>query len=97
MQALPTILSRHSQYFNQTANRFFTSYSDKHGGKMNTARVVGVKELGIDLSYTIESSFYSYPIITETGQRKKGLMNYNSMMKAGFDLLQGIFNVTFTT
>ena len=34
---------------------------------MNTARVVGVKELGIDLSYTIESSFYSYLFMGDNG------------------------------
>ena len=55
---------------------------------MNTARVVAVNELGIELSYTIESSFNSYPtIVPETGQKRKGILNYQALMQAGFDLL----------
>ena len=97
VHALPAILGHHSPYFNMSENRFFSQHNDRCGGKLNTARVVGVSELGIDLSYTVESSFYSHPILHDQGQRQKGVLDRAAMMKAGSDLLMGIYNVTFTT
>ena len=96
VQTLPNLLSRNSQYFNQAQNKFFSFNSDKAGGKMNTARVVGAKELGIRLSYTIESSFYSYPLILDNGNHLKGMLNQEAMEKAGIDLLKGIQSVALT-
>ena len=64
---------------------------------MNTARCVSVNELGIDLSYTIESSFYSYPTVDKSGNKKQAILTEISFMKAGAELLTAIFNVTFTT
>lgn len=50
-------------------------------------------ELGINLSYTVESSFWSY----STDKKSKKIFDENAFMRAGADLLSGIFNVTFTT
>lgn len=63
---------------------------------MGTARVVSLYELGIELSYTIECSFWQY--ITKQKQKvKRDTLNESALMQAGADLLTGIYNVTFTT
>ena len=74
------------------------------GKKEHTARVVCYNELGVDLSYTIESSFYAYPDRSKgpDGARRQDSpplapLDHAALVKAGNDLLQGIYEVTFLT
>lgn len=97
IQALPTLIGKQSPFFNLQQNKYFSVQKDKLGNKLNTARCVSVLELGIDLSYTVESSFYSYDTVDKNGDKKQCILNETSFMKAGADLLTGIFNITFTT
>ena len=96
IKALPTLTSHQSTFYNLKHCRFFTELRDKQSNKMNTARVYCFKELGIDLSYTIESSFWGYKLI-KGGKSNRIVFEENTFMKAGADLLSGIFNVTFAT
>ena len=63
---------------------------------MNTGRVVGLRELDIPLSYTIEASFWAFPQKKQSKSSKKTTFDENSFMQAGAHLLSGIFNVTLT-
>ena len=104
VRTLPRLTCRLSKFFNSTKNKFFTLNQDRAGKKENTARVVCYNEMGIDLSYTVESSFYAYP---DKDKILDGIRNHNSralapldhaaLVKAGNDLLQGIYKVTFLT
>jgi hypothetical protein len=49
------VISKNFSYKNSV---FFKMSKSEKSGKVNTGRVVGYKELGIILSYTIESSFF---------------------------------------
>ena len=90
---MPTIVAKTSAFFNLKQNRYFTLGKDTLENKLNTARVVSMHELGINLCYTVECSFWSYT----TDKNTKKIFDENAFMKAGADLLSGIFNVTFTT
>lgn len=97
VQALPTIVAKGSRYFDNGKNKYFTHYKDKQGNKLNTARVVTMAELGIELSYTVESSFWCYRSSGISQKQSRKLMTQDTYLKAGADLLSGVFNVTFTT
>ena len=58
---MPRLASLHSKFFNKDFNRFHTIVEDLTAKKENTARATCFNELGIDLSYTIESSFHGFP------------------------------------
>lgn len=64
---------------------------------MNTARVVALTELGIELSYTIESGFSTYTCSDGKFKGQKFPLDEDAFMRAGADLLSGIFNVTFVS
>ena len=57
---MPRLAYLHSKFFNRDFNKFYSIVEDLADKKFNTARAICFNELGIDLSYTIESSFYGF-------------------------------------
>ena len=63
---MPRIACLHSKFFNRDLNKFYSIVDDLADKKLNTARAICFNELGIDLSYTIESSFYGFQDSTKS-------------------------------
>ena len=105
VRTLPRLTCGASKFFNGAKNRFFTEGQDLAGKKEHTARVVCYNELGIDLSYTVESSFYAYPDTawSPDGEQRRqspptmAPLDHAALVRAGSDLLEGIYRVTFLT
>ena len=92
VRTLPRLTCAGSKYFNSMRNKYFTLEQDRTGKKEHTARVVCYNELGIALSYTIESSFYAYPEKNPDGTYRQGPaalapLDHAALVKAGNDLL----------
>ena len=58
LQALPATTAKLSEFFDKKKNKFFSFQQDRAGNKLSTGRVVGLRELGIDLCYTVKTSFW---------------------------------------
>jgi len=95
VRALPTLLGKRSPFFNLARNKYYSLKKDGESKKLNTARVVSTQELGIDQSYTVESSFFCYSVPNKAGVRKP--LTQKTFVRAGADLLQGVYTITFTT
>ena len=96
VRAMPRLACLHSKFFNKDYNRFYTLVEDLAGKKENTARATCFNELGIDLSYTIESSFHGFP---DKSKSQFGLspLDRAALLEAGDDLLKIIHKITFLT
>ena len=62
LQALPTMTAKMGQCFNLKQNKYYSMQQDHFGKKLGTGRVVSTCEIGIDLSYTVECSFWQYVV-----------------------------------